>query len=322
MSLQNMTNASPSPRRLPPLIWAAAVVCLLCIGFFALNHGGGEPRGSRNLTATNQGLAQPAKAVLVPSSYDHTNRNADAENVGSGSSPPVLSQPADSARLLQVLKDRTANLADRTAAADALGKMGVKEAVEPLQQILGDNSEALTLKYKAARALGVINDEKAVPTLSALLENQTTDRHLRVVSALALGNLGTTDALQALGRAEQDSDSLIRFKVVQALETSHDSTSREIVVKALSDSDIYVQARAIHTLGKLGGESSITTVNQILRSTESDFIRIACFTALGDINQQEAVTILRQYENHTNQLISLNARAALQRLNLDKSNQP
>lgn len=317
-----MTSASSQPRRLRSLIFAAVVVCLLCIAFFALNQGGSEPQESGNLTATNQGLDEPAKPVLVPSSQDHTNRNAEGGKGDSGSSPPALAQPADSARLLQVLRDRTANLADRAAAADALGKMGVKEAVEPLQQILGDNSEALSLKYKAARALGVINDEKAVPTLSVLLGNQTTDRHLRVVSALALGNLGTTDALQALGRAEQDSDSLIRFKVVQALEKSQDSTSREIVVKALNDSDIHVQARAIHTVGKLGGESSITTVSQILHSTESDFIRIACFTALGDINQQEAVTILRQYENHTNQLLSLNARAALQRLNRDKSNQP
>lgn len=320
MSLQDMTSVSSQPRRLRPLILAAVVVCLLSIAFFALKRGGGEPRGSGSLTATNQGLAQPATAVT--SSYGHTNRNAEGEQEGSSSSSPALAQSVDSARLLQILKDRTASVADRAAAADALGKMGVKESVEPLQQILGDSSEALTLKYKAARALGVINDEKAVPTLSALLGNQTTDRHLRVVSALALGNLGTTDALQALGRAEQDSDSLIRFKVVQALETSHDSTSREIVAKALSDSDIYVQARAIHTLGKLGGDSSITTVNQILHSTESDFIRIACFTALGNINQQEAVTILRQYENHTNQLLSLNARAALQRLKLDKSNQP
>lgn len=322
MTMQNMTSFSAQPKRLSLLILTAVVVCSLCIGFFALKHGGREPGGSGNMTATNEGPPQPVRAVLVPSSHAHTNWNAENENGDSGNSPPSLAQPADSARLLQILKDRTASLADRAAAADALGKMGVKEAVEPLQQILGDSSQALTLKYKAARALGVINDENAVPTLSALLGNQTTDRHLRVVSALALGNLGTTDALQALGRAEQDSDSLIRFKAVQALEKSHDSTSREIAVKALSDSDIYVQARAIHTLGKLGGESSITTVNQILHSTESDFIRIACFTALGDINHQEAVTILRQYANHTNQLLSLNARAALQRLNLDKSNQP
>jgi len=322
MGMQNMTSAPSQPRRLPPLILAAVVVCLLCIAFFALHHGAGEPRGSGSLTATNQELAQPAKAVLVQSSYDHTNRNAENKKGDFGSSLPPLAQPADSARLLQVLKDRTASLADRAAAADALGKMGVKEAVETLQQILGDNSEALTLKYKGARALGVINDDQAVPTLSALLGNQTTDRHLRVVSALALGNLGTADALQALSRAEEDSDSLIRFKAVQALEKSHDPTSREVVAKALSDSDIYVQARAIQTLGKLGGDSSITTVNQILHSTESDFIRISCLTALGNINQQEAATILRQYENHANQLLSLNARAALQRMNLDKSNQP
>ena len=317
-----MTSDSPQPRRLRPLIWAVVVACLLCIAFFALNHGDGEPRVSGKLTATNQRLAHPAKLVLASSSHEHTNQNAEHEKRNPGSSPPAPAQPADSAHLIQTLKDRTASLADRAAAADALARMGEKDAVEALQQILGESSEALALKYKAARALGVLNDEKAVPTLSALLANQATDRHLRVVSALALGNLGTTDALQALGRAEQDSDSLIRFKVVQALEKSHDSTSREIVAKALRDSDIYVQARAIHTLGKLGGESSITTVNQILHTTESDFIRIACFTALGDMNRQQAATILRQYENHTNQLLSLNARVALRRLNLDKPNQP
>lgn len=275
-----------------------------------LGGGGGaaSERGAR-VDGGLQGLAENPSI---------NQRMATFNSSGGGSNPkqpPFPATSADSGRLLEIVRDSTASLDERAAAIDALGKMGTKESAETLQQILGDDSEALPLKYKAARALGMINDDKAVPLLSTLLTNQTTDRHLRVVCALALGNIGTTDALRTLGNTEQDSDSLIRFKSVQALEKSNTSMSRAIIAKALTDSDIYVQARAIHTLGKLGDDSSITTVDQILHSTESDFIRIACFTALGNINRQEATTILREYEYHTNQLLSLNARAALQRLN-------
>ena len=162
--------------------------------------------------------------------------------------------------------------------------------------------------------MGVVGDESAEKVLASLAGEQGADRHLRVVSVLALGNFGDKNALNALAQAEQDPDSLIRFKAVQSLEKKDNAAGREIVEKALGDSDVYVQARAIQTLGKIGGQPVVRTIDGVLQTTESDFIRIACLTALGNNSGPEAVAILSRYENNTNQLLSANARAALQRL--------
>ena len=207
-----------------------------------------------------------------------------------GSPRSVKHAPTQSDRdqLLRILEDRSAKPEERAVAADKLGKDREAEAADALLHVVQDGSEADILRYKAARALGVLKDERAVPVLSAILRNQSADRHLRVISALALGNLGTEDSFQALRAVANDPESLIRYKALQALERAPNKSNRETVKKALSDPDPYVQARAIHTLGKLGDKATVGTLDQILRSTQSDFIKIACLTALGNIKEAES----------------------------------
>jgi HEAT repeat protein len=228
---------------------------------------------------------------------------------------------AECDQLLKILLDRNAKAEERAVAADRLGRAREKAAADAMLEVVQDGAEADILRYKAARALGVLKDKRAVPLLTGLLGSQSADRHLRVVSALALGNLGTEDSFVALRAAASDPDSLIRYKALQALQRTPNSSNRDTVEKALSDLDPYVQASAIHTLGKLGDKATVGTLDEILRSTQSDFIKIACLTALGNIRESESVDLLRRYEGNTNQLLSLNARTALRRLNQTERNQ-
>ena len=320
MSAGVSTHEAVKPNRLwrlVVLVGALALVGLLCLVSLVFTRDPVEPARNGNSESARQPLPterSPAKVGLA------TNTLARAAAAREASSTPPTQSDRD--QLLRILEDRSAKPEERAVAADKLGKDREAEAADALLHVVQDGSEADILRYKAARALGVLKDERAVPVLSAILRNQSADRHLRVISALALGNLGTEDSFQALRAVANDPESLIRYKALQALERAPNKSNRETVKKALSDPDPYVQARAIHTLGKLGDKATVGTLDQILRSTQSDFIKIACLTALGNIKEAESVALLRQYEGNTNQLLSLNARTALRRLNPTERNQP
>jgi len=305
-------------KRALALLVLAGVAVLVCLGVWVLGRPAGRVKpGGEALAAGDRLAAKPEVSPGLAAAPDE----GDVE-VGARGGKPAFALPADRAGLLRVLRDRSAETEVRCAAADKLRQLRAKESAGLLLEILQDKSEPLSLRYKAARAVGVVGDESAEAVLASLAAEQGADRHLRVVSVLALGNFGDSNALNALAQAEQDPDSLIRFKAVQALETKDTVAGREIVEKALGDSDIYVQARAIQTLGKIGGQPAVRTIDGVLQTTESDFIRIACLTALGNSSRPEAVAILSQYENNTNQLLSANARAALQRVKQGQEEHP
>src|ERR1017187_10019544 len=305
----NVSRASLRKGALTLLV-LAGIALLVCLGVWVLGRPAGRVTPGGEAVAAGHGLgAKPEVSAGQAAAPDESDVEGDTKG-----GRPAFALPADQAGLLRVLGDRSAKTEVRCAAADKLRQLGAKESAGLLLEILQDKSEPLSLRYKAARAVGVVGDESAETVLASLAAEQGADRHLRVVSVLALGDFGDSNALNALAQAEQDPDSLIRFKAVQALEKKDNVAGREIVEKALGDTDIYVQARAIQTLGKIGGQPAVRTIDGVLQTTESDFIRIACLTALGDSSGPEAVAILSRYENNTNELLSANARAALLRL--------
>jgi HEAT repeat protein len=101
---------------------------------------------------------------------------------------------------------------------------------------------------------------------------------------------------------------------VQALGRAHSESARLLVEQAISDPDAQVQARAIRSLGELGDKSTVATLARILHSSDDDFLKIACLTALGSINEPVSVSALQRFEQATNELLRLNAHAALARL--------
>lgn len=82
----------------------------------------------------------------------------------------------------------------RRLAAEGLGRLKVKDAVEPLIQVLDDSDKVL--RAKAIWALGEIRDARAVPTLLTLLNDR--DVRIRAEAARALGKLGDPRAIPPL----------------------------------------------------------------------------------------------------------------------------
>lgn len=80
-------------------------------------------------------------------------------------------------------------------AAEALGKIGDKRAVEPLMDILKTSREPALLEA-AAEALGNLKDSRAVPALTHLMKEATVAVRLKAV--VALGKIDGMEAREVL----------------------------------------------------------------------------------------------------------------------------
>lgn len=80
-------------------------------------------------------------------------------------------------------------------AAEALGKIGDKRAVEPLIEVLRTSGEPGLLEA-AAEALGRLKDERAIPSLVAFMQRGTVAARLKAV--IALGEIDGKEAVAAL----------------------------------------------------------------------------------------------------------------------------
>ncbi len=94
--------------------------------------------------------------------------------------------------VIERLDDPSAEV--RREAALALGRIGAKDATEPLVSRLSDSSSPI--RIEAARALGEIADERAVPALVRFLAVGSPE--LRAACAEALGKIGGEAARAAL----------------------------------------------------------------------------------------------------------------------------
>jgi len=220
--------------------------------------------------------------------------------------------------LIKALENSSTRLEVRILIAIQLGKLEAKDAGPVLIKITENKRENIDLRYKTARALGYLKDQKAIPVLSSIFKDSNNDRHLRIVSALALGDIGGEKATSSLLCGLKDSDYLIRFKTIQSLEKIKNPLIIKELENMLNDSNRFVKARAIHALGKIGDESVIPIIHNILKSDDSDFIHIACLTALGSLGGSEAEKILEQYVNDPSNIIKLNANSSLDQIKKDK----
>ncbi len=103
----------------------------------------------------------------------------------------------------------------RATAAEKLGELGNRWAVEPLLAALNDPYSSL-VRYQAAKALGKLGDVRAVEPLIVSLNH--LDMNTQVEAARALGNLGDPRAIEALStRMRSGSERLFKASA-EALE--------------------------------------------------------------------------------------------------------
>lgn len=106
-------------------------------------------------------------------------------------------------------------------AAEILGKIGDKRAVEPLIEVIR-LSEDPGLLEAAVEALGKLNDKRAVPALGAVLKDGALTVRLKAVGAL--GTIGNDEAVALLQKAAAgDPSSSVREEARIILKRSNHS---------------------------------------------------------------------------------------------------
>ena len=111
-----------------------------------------------------------------------------------GKVPAVAPPPPPSPDLVRLLGDGEARV--RRRAALAIGRVGLRDGIDPLVKLLGDADPEV--QYMAAFGLGLIGDQAAVtPLVSALADRSPI---VQGGAAEALGLIGEVSAADAVGR--------------------------------------------------------------------------------------------------------------------------
>jgi HEAT repeat protein len=166
--------------------------------------------------------------------------------------------------LMNLLKTRNENYRIRLAAAESLGRLGDEDAIPSLLGILSDDRESsLYLKESAAKALGMLGDIRAIEPLIDILESKRNlrDKFNFVKEQIihAIGRIGKPHrkALDTLTEALDDEAPSIRLAAVEALAALGDPDGIGHLKGKLWDKDDAVARAAVTALASLGGEGLI-----------------------------------------------------------------
>jgi HEAT repeat protein len=152
--------------------------------------------------------------------------------------------------LIPKLKSDSAEI--RSYAAQALESMGDVQAVLPLIEALRDVDS--TVRRFAISSLGALRDVRAVDPLIPFLNDAEPD--MRCAAAVALGDLKAIHSVEPL-------------------------------IAALNDPDRSVCSATIIALGKIGSRRAIDPLNELARTTDSEWLRRYVSETLHQIEEHE-----------------------------------
>ena len=217
----------------------------------------------------------------------------------------------------------TAALGDgflRKVAAQALSRIGDREAVDPLIDAL--RSEARRVRRKKAQVmLDVFRVEESLseddsggedddaldalaealgqlgePAVAPLIETYNEkDPNMRWAAVKALGEIGDARAVELLIAAMRDEDSYVREEATWALGENRENKALEKLKDALKDEIWQVRKAAAWALGEIGDSS---TVKPLKTALEDEVWRVgeAAAEALEIIGTPEALKALEEWQ--------------------------
>lgn len=205
----------------------------------------------------------------------------------------------------------------RWTAAECLGEMKDRRAVEPLvQAILNEDIPRLILvetsalkkiddpraedlllaaindkrtRSPAIDALGRLQSKRAVEPIIAVLKNP--DRFTTAVAAGSLAEIQDPRALLPLCTLLTNRDEVVRRYAAQALGILDEQGATGPLIAALKDPDDGVRWNAANSLGQLKSPESVDALIAVLKDSEEG-VRVAALDALGNIGDMRAVAPL------------------------------
>lgn len=170
--------------------------------------------------------------------------------------------------LVYCLNNKTLNYKMRFQAAEALGKIGDKNAVESLINVVSDEEEkSVYVRESAAFALGVIGDMRAVDPFLNIMEakknflDKFTFLKERVVEALGKMKIENTErVINVYKNALEDDSAQVRINAIECLMNSGAECAYDLIKEKLYDSDEEVVKNAVIAMYNLKGKDALFEV--------------------------------------------------------------
>ena len=170
--------------------------------------------------------------------------------------------------LLYCLNNKNENYKFRLAAAEALGKIGDKNAVESLIDVVSDeNEKSVYLRESAALALGMIGDKRALDAFVGILEAKKTflDKFTflkeRIIEALNKIDFSNNKrAIAVLKEALSDESAQVRINAIESLMNSKIVEAPDLIWKMLYDNNSEVRKNAVVALYNLEGRDVLVKI--------------------------------------------------------------
>lgn len=187
--------------------------------------------------------------------------------------------------LIARLKDDDAGV--RRAAAQSLGRLGDRRAVQPLITILADPEAEV--RRSAIEALSDLEDPAAIGPIAGLLKDSDTDVKKEALNALGHFDqkIPTTGVVDLLDDPSAD----VRHEAVNLLQNVHDRSAAPAIAKLIHDQSSDVREAVINALGDLGDQSSATAIAGALTDPSGD-VRQQALNALENLHAPVAEATL------------------------------
>ena len=159
--------------------------------------------------------------------------------------------------LLNCLNNKNSNYKIRLAAAEALGKIGDKNAFESLSKVVNDEQEnSAYVKESAVVALGMLGDSRALDVFDSIINTKQMflDKFSylkeRIVEAVSKFDIQKDKrALHILKNSLLDKSAQLRISAIEAISHSVFDCAYELIFdRLLYDADIEVKKKALIAL--------------------------------------------------------------------------
>jgi len=157
-------------------------------------------------------------------------------------------------------------LEEELAEIKSLGKVGNKDAVEPLLALLDDPRERI--RREAVAALTIIKDERSLQQLINKIKDDDTG--VRQHAAIALGELGSNQAVEPLIAGLNTKDHGFNACCAYSLGKIKDKRAVKALIFALEHPYLKLVEHAAIALGEIGDRSAIEPLIACMKDTNND----------------------------------------------------
>jgi HEAT repeat protein len=181
------------------------------------------------------------------------------------------------------------DFAAKLGLVEALGHLGNQRAIEPLLRILENRGAYWELHEQVIDSLNMISGKKAVEVLIQTLNDDTREYKVRVGVADALGETKTLDVIPPLIKVLSDENDLLTIIALGSIKKIAGSKILNILLESLENKDFEIKMGAISALGILRDKQALSILKKIIllekgeNFPENVKIRTAAIAALTKI---------------------------------------